>query len=100
MNPYAIERCPECGRPKSRNANDGRLGFCDKWYAVRDPEAQQDCKEYAESSPLIASHKELYEELTLTLGTLKEVCIVRGVPRPTSTIRRAYAVLNKARGEQ
>jgi hypothetical protein len=42
-----LERCPECYRPKARNADDCMAGCCSKWYAVRDPEAADECKKLA-----------------------------------------------------
>jgi hypothetical protein len=38
-----LERCPDCFRPKTRNANDCFAGCCAKWYAVNDLEAQFEC---------------------------------------------------------
>lgn len=42
---------------------------------------------------------ELLAELVITLGSLKEICSVRQIPRPESTIRRAESVINKTTGE-
>lgn len=42
---------------------------------------------------------ELLEELIITLGSLEEICSVRQIPRPESTIRRAETAINKITGE-
>ena len=47
---------------------------------------------------LIAQRDELLEELSLTLGSLKEICAERQIPRPESTIRRAELAIARAKG--
>lgn len=37
-------RCPECGRVKARSIEDVSAGLCPKWWAIRDPEAEADCR--------------------------------------------------------
>lgn len=37
-------KCPDCGRSKAHNAQDILDGACPKWYAIKDPEAENDCK--------------------------------------------------------
>jgi Fe-S cluster biosynthesis and repair protein YggX len=39
-----IDKCPDCGRQKAQSADDCAAGLCPKWYAVRDKEAEDDCK--------------------------------------------------------
>jgi len=39
--------CPECGRKKAHSAEDVSRGLCPKWWAIRDPEAEEDCKRFA-----------------------------------------------------
>lgn len=39
--------CPDCKRLKARSADDCSAGKCPKWYAVRDPEAKEDCQKFA-----------------------------------------------------
>jgi len=41
------EHCPDCGRLKARNADDCVNGDCDKWYAVGDKEAREECAKWA-----------------------------------------------------
>jgi len=41
------ELCPDCKRKKARNAEDCANGDCDKWYAVRDKESQEECARIA-----------------------------------------------------
>lgn len=48
-NPYDIEFCQDCHRPKARSANDAAIGFCDKSRAFRDPEADKDCALFKEA---------------------------------------------------
>lgn len=43
----ASDICPECCRTKARNIGDVLAGFCPKWWAIRDPEAENDCKRVA-----------------------------------------------------
>lgn len=40
--------CPDCFRMKAHSASHARLGYCPKWYAIRDPEAAEDCREIAD----------------------------------------------------
>lgn len=42
---------------------------------------------------------ELLEALAICVGSIKEICQVRGVPLPSSTIDRAEKVIAKAKGE-
>jgi hypothetical protein len=42
-----MEQCPDCGRPKAKNVIDIIKGFCPKWYAIRDPDAEYDCKKFS-----------------------------------------------------
>lgn len=37
------QTCPECGRLKASNIKDVSGGFCPKWWAFRDPDAEADC---------------------------------------------------------
>jgi len=37
------ETCPDCGRIKARNAAGMGMGYCPKWYAIRDADAELDC---------------------------------------------------------
>lgn len=39
-------RCPDCGRKKARSPQDMIMGFCPKWYAVTDAEADKDCERF------------------------------------------------------
>jgi len=39
--------CPDCGREKAQNVGQVLLGFCPKWYAIRDPDAEADCRRHA-----------------------------------------------------
>lgn len=39
--------CPECKRNKAHNVGDVLKGLCPKWYAIRDPDAEEDCKQVA-----------------------------------------------------
>jgi len=48
--------CPFCGRQKARNFKDCAKGFCPKWYAMRDPDAAQDCVEHSLMPPTIGSY--------------------------------------------
>lgn len=48
---------------------------------------------------LQAQVDELLEELTITLGSLKEICSVRKISWPESTIRRAESAITKITGE-
>lgn len=48
-NPYDIEFCQNCHRPKARTANDAAIGFCDKDRAFRDIEAEIDCALFKEA---------------------------------------------------
>ena len=43
----STELCPDCKRKKARNAEDCANGDCDKWYAVRDKESQEECARIA-----------------------------------------------------
>lgn len=45
--------CPDCGRQKAYSADDAVKGFCDKWYAVRDPDAAAECYEVRSEKMLI-----------------------------------------------
>ena len=47
---------------------------------------------------LIAAAPDLLEEPVITVGALKEICVVRQVPLPESAIRRAEAAIAKAKG--
>lgn len=38
------EVCPDCGRYKALGPDEAAHGGCDKWYAVRDPEAKAECE--------------------------------------------------------
>lgn len=51
-----------------------------------------------QAQELIAQRDELLEELALTLGSLKEICAERQIPRPESTIRRAESAIARAKG--
>jgi len=42
--------CPECGRKKAQNVQDSLLGMCPKWWAIRDPDAEEDCKRHSEKN--------------------------------------------------
>ena len=42
--------CPNCGRLKARSLSDVMLGHCPKWWAVRDPDAVEDCQRAAEAA--------------------------------------------------
>lgn len=37
-------QCNHCLRIKARNADDCAKGYCSKWWAVRDKEAEEDCR--------------------------------------------------------
>lgn len=39
--------CPECGRKKAKNIHDVSNGYCPKWWAIRDPDAEADCKNFS-----------------------------------------------------
>ena len=39
--------CPDCGRQKAHNVEDVSKGYCPKWWAIRDAEAEEDCKRFA-----------------------------------------------------
>ena len=39
--------CPECGRKKAHSVGDVLKGLCPKWWAIRDAEAEEDCKRFA-----------------------------------------------------
>lgn len=41
------EPCPDCGRPKAKNAGDAARGLCPKWWAIRDEMAAKDCDAHA-----------------------------------------------------
>lgn len=49
---------------------------------------------------LIATAPELYENLLLATGHIKEIYDMQGISRPESIIKRAEQTLAKARGEQ
>ena len=36
-------KCPDCGRCKAENANDASNGYCPKWWAIMDKDADLDC---------------------------------------------------------
>ena len=36
--------CPECRRKKAKSADDCAAGLCPKWYAIRDKESANDCR--------------------------------------------------------
>lgn len=38
------EICPDCGRHKAMGPDETAHGGCDKWYAVKDPEAKAECE--------------------------------------------------------
>jgi len=38
-----LDRCPDCGRKKAHSVQDVMYGYCEKWYAIRDPEARVEC---------------------------------------------------------
>lgn len=42
--PEDRDNCPDCGRDKAHNVRDILVGACPKWYAIRDPDAEKDCK--------------------------------------------------------
>jgi hypothetical protein len=46
----AIDDCHDCGRGKAHSANDCAAGLCPKWYAIRDPDADDDCKRVAKAN--------------------------------------------------
>lgn len=54
------EICPDCKRKKARNADDCANGDCDKWYAVRDPEAKAECARIALEHEMSARNEENY----------------------------------------
>ena len=43
--------CLDCGRRKAHNADDVSKGYCPKWWAVSDPDAEEDCKRVASQQP-------------------------------------------------
>lgn len=47
---------------------------------------------------LMAAAPELLEALVIAEGALREICTVRNIPMPESTISRAQAAIAKARG--
>jgi len=51
------DKCPDCGRPKAKSAADAALGWCPKWWALYDGDAQEDCKRAAEKKALADSVK-------------------------------------------
>lgn len=47
LHTYMIEpdeKCPDCGRSKAKDAYECGAGSCPKWYAIRDADAERDCK--------------------------------------------------------
>ena len=38
------DTCPDCGRTKAKNAHECGMGYCPKWYAIRDKDAEKDCE--------------------------------------------------------
>jgi hypothetical protein len=38
-----VDRCPDCGTPKAHSVCDAAKGYCPKWWAIRDPDAELDC---------------------------------------------------------
>lgn len=46
-HPQNDDKCPECGRQKAHSVHDALGGYCPKWWAVRDQEAENDCKRMA-----------------------------------------------------
>ena len=47
----SIKICPDCGRQKARNVAQTLHGYCPKWYAIRDPEAEEDCRRATAEKP-------------------------------------------------
>lgn len=43
---FPVERCPDCGRPIAKNAEECGKGYCPKHWAIRDKEAEMDCLAY------------------------------------------------------
>ena len=37
-------KCPDCGRTKAKDAYECGMGYCPKWYAIRDKDAEKDCE--------------------------------------------------------
>jgi hypothetical protein len=37
------DKCPDCGRDIAKNIEDCAAGKCPKWWAYRDPAAENDC---------------------------------------------------------
>ena len=48
---------------------------------------------------LISAAPDMFECLLIAVGSIKEICHVRGVTLPNSTIKRCEKALAKARGE-
>lgn len=60
----SIDRCPECRRPKARNVQDALIGYCPKWWAIRDQAAKEDCEQWAAQigifKPLLYTLREVF----------------------------------------
>ena len=37
------DKCPDCKRQKAHSVHDVLVGWCPKWWAIRDQEAINDC---------------------------------------------------------
>lgn len=83
--------CPDCGREKASNVDDVKAGYCPKWWAIRDPDAEKDCLEnphggqvekgvswYKKSKKFMASitfnNKQIYLGLFNVLGDADSAC--------------------------
>lgn len=57
--------CPDCFRLKAKSADDCLHGLCPKWYAIRDCDSAQDCREIADR---IAAAKSAPQEAQVAVG--------------------------------
>lgn len=51
------------------------------------------------NASLIAAAPSLLEDLIIAVGAIREICHVRGVPLPNSTLERADRSIARAKGE-
>ena len=74
-NEKMSDKCPDCGRPKARDAADAGLGWCPKWWALYDGDAKADCERAAKA------------KRTVRLGDIPGVTVLAGDPDQKVPVR-------------